>query len=58
VCAWRGKRVNDPGIMTPKQEREKSDVHRKLRVGRNGELRGLKEYWRYLNEPAHYQEKA
>ena len=44
--------------MAPKQEREKNDVHRKLSIGRNGELGELKEYWRYLNEPAHYQEKV
>lgn len=54
--AWRRTRVNDAGIMAPKQRREeKSNAPRKPSVGRNGEL---KECWRYLNEPAHYVDGA
>lgn len=53
-----GQESKSTGPMAPKQDRQKSDVHRKLSVGRNGELGGLKEYWRYLNEPPPYQQKA
>lgn len=55
MWAWRGKRANDWNH-TLKQEIEKSDVHRKLSVGGNGEHGGVKEYWRYSNEPAQKRE--
>lgn len=46
VWAWSREKVNDIEIMALRQEREKSYVHRKLSIGRNGELGRLKEYWK------------